>query len=193
MLLINCSFYCLIIWLQCRYVCHRILFRITNIQILLLNIWIFVSILQTIRSWLSHSDSDYCQVNDSIISFVLKIKADRLRSFLRNFTVDIRTSLRYTKGQSRKWWLICSQDSLYLTYSRIFSRFFYILHWFVTRNCQHFYLTASCDKCHALGRRHLLNPDHLVVLLAGPISHTSTQYMDFVEIFNIVYYIIFSF
>ena len=31
----------------------------------------------------------------------------------------------------------------------------------------------------------LLNPEHLVVLLAGPISHTSTQYMDFVEIFNI--------
>ena len=24
------------------------------------------------------------------------------------------------------------------------------------------------------------------MLLAGPISHTSTQYMDFVEIFNIV-------
>ena len=27
----------------------------------------------------------------------------------------------------------------------------------------------------------LLNPEHLVVLLAGPISHTSTQYIDFVE------------
>ena len=25
-----------------------------------------------------------------------------------------------------------------------------------------------------------------MVLLAGPVSHTSTQYMDFVEIFNIV-------
>ena len=25
---------------------------------------------------------------------------------------------------------------------------------------------------------------HLVLLLAGPISHTSTQYMDFVEVFN---------
>ena len=31
----------------------------------------------------------------------------------------------------------------------------------------------------------LLNPEHLVVLLAGPISHTSTQYMDFVKIINI--------
>ena len=27
----------------------------------------------------------------------------------------------------------------------------------------------------------LLNPEHLVVLLAGPISHTSTQYIDFVD------------
>ena len=27
--------------------------------------------------------------------------------------------------------------------------------------------------------------EHLVMLLAGPISRTSTQYMDFVEIFTI--------
>ena len=46
-------------------------------------------------------------------------------------------------------------------------------------------LIASYSRCHAGGRRGLLNPEHLVVLLAGPISHTSTQYMDFVEIFNI--------
>ena len=39
-------------------------------------------------------------------------------------------------------------------------------------------LIASCDGCHASGRRRLLNPEHLVVLLAGPISHTSTQYTD---------------
>ena len=35
------------------------------------------------------------------------------------------------------------------------------------------------------GRRRLLNPENLVVLLAGPISHTSIQYMDFVKIFNV--------
>ena len=46
-------------------------------------------------------------------------------------------------------------------------------------------LIASCEGCHASGRRRLLNTEHLVVLLAGPISHTSTQYMDFVDIFNI--------
>ena len=39
--------------------------------------------------------------------------------------------------------------------------------------------------CHAWKRWRLLNPEHLVMFLAGPISHTSTQYMDFVEIFNI--------
>ena len=27
----------------------------------------------------------------------------------------------------------------------------------------------------------ILNPEHLVVSLAGPISHTSTQYTDFVD------------
>ena len=37
---------------------------------------------------------------------------------------------------------------------------------------------------HARGRRHLLNPEHLVVLLAGLISHTSTQYIDFVDFFT---------
>ena len=42
-------------------------------------------------------------------------------------------------------------------------------------------LTASCDVCHARGRRRSLIPEQLVVLLAGPFSHTSTQYMDFVE------------
>ena len=35
-------------------------------------------------------------------------------------------------------------------------------------------------------QRCLLNPEHLVVLSVGRISHASTQYMDFVEIFNIV-------
>ena len=30
-----------------------------------------------------------------------------------------------------------------------------------------------------------VNPKHLFVQLAGPISRTSIQYMDFVEIFNV--------
>ena len=45
-------------------------------------------------------------------------------------------------------------------------------------------LIASCDGCHASGRRRLLNPEHLVVLLARPISHTSTQYTDFVDVLH---------
>ena len=47
------------------------------------------------------------------------------------------------------------------------------------------YLIHSCDGCHASGRQRLLNPEHMVVLLAGLISHTSIQYMDFVVIFNV--------
>ena len=46
-------------------------------------------------------------------------------------------------------------------------------------------LIASCDGCHAWGRRRLFNPEHLVVLLAGPISHTSTQYILILSIFYI--------
>ena len=34
-------------------------------------------------------------------------------------------------------------------------------------------------------RRCLLNPDHLHVLLAGPVSHTGMKYIDFVEILNV--------
>ena len=36
-----------------------------------------------------------------------------------------------------------------------------------------------------MGRQCLLNLEHLVVLLAAPISHTATQYIDFIEIFNV--------
>ena len=34
--------------------------------------------------------------------------------------------------------------------------------------------------------QRLLNPEHLVMLLAGPISQTCIQYMDIDEIFNTV-------
>ena len=37
---------------------------------------------------------------------------------------------------------------------------------------------------HEADDAYSINPEHLVVLMAGPISHTSTQYMDFVEVFN---------
>ena len=97
-----------------------------------------------------------------------------------------RISLRNTKGQLKKWWMIHFQDSFHSTYNRILVGFFYILQGLVTRSCQYFYLMASCDGCHAWSRRRLLIPEHLVVLLVGPISHTSTQYMDFVEIVNIL-------
>ena len=36
-----------------------------------------------------------------------------------------------------------------------------------------------------MSRQRLLNPKHLAVLLAGPISHPSIQHMDYVEIFYV--------
>ena len=47
------------------------------------------------------------------------------------------------------------------------------------------YLVPSYDAYHASGRQRLLNPEHLVMLLARPVSHTSIQYIDFVEIVNV--------
>ena len=38
---------------------------------------------------------------------------------------------------------------------------------------------------HNDGILYLFNAEHQVVLLAGPTSHTSIQYMDFVQIFNV--------
>ena len=35
----------------------------------------------------------------------------------------------------------------------------------------------KCNKAHYFPTIIILNPEHLVVLLAGPFSHTSTQYM----------------
>ena len=81
--------------------------------------------------------------------------------------------------------MIRSQDSLYLTYSRILV-IFHILHRFVTRICQYFYLIASCDGVMHESDVACSIREHLVLLLAGPISHTSTPCVDFVEIFNIV-------
>ena len=58
-----------------------------------------------------------------------------------------------------------------------FSRFLYFK-WICHLDLSTLYLTAGCDGCHTLSRRRLLNPQLLVLLLAGPISHTSIHYMD---------------
>ena len=71
------------------------------------------------------------------------------------------------------------QTGLHGRHNRIFT-------WISHLDLSILYLTAtcSCAGCHAWGKGCLLNPEHLVVLLAGPISHTSIQHMDFVKIFN---------
>ena len=107
------------------------------------------------------------------------------KSFKEIFVADIKIWLRNTRGQSRKWWMIRSLDDLYLTYSRILVVFYCCYTWICHLDLSTLYLIASCDGCHARGRRRLLNPEHLFVLLSEPISHTSIQYMDFVEIFNV--------
>ena len=81
--------------------------------------------------------------------------------------------------------MIHSQDNLFLTYGRILVVFCCCHTWICHLDLSILYLIASYDGCHALGRRRLLKPEHLVVLLAGPTSHTSIQYKDFVRIFNI--------
>ena len=58
---------------------------------------------------------------------------------------------------------------------------FLLFTWICRLDLSKLKLIASCDGCHAGGRRRVLNPEHLVVLLAGPIFHTSTQYIDFVD------------
>ena len=77
------------------------------------------------------------------------------------------------------WWTIHFQGNFYLTCNRNLG--FLLFTWICCLELSKRRLIASCDRCHGWGRRCLLNPEHLVMLLAGPISHTSTQYIDFVD------------
>ena len=95
--------------------------------------------------------SHYCSHNDDF-RYCHKCLVDRL---LSQGYIALRLEKSFKKFYGRyqdiieKYqrsvkWMIRSQDSLYLTYSRILV-IFYILHWFVTRICKYFYLIASCD------------------------------------------------
>ena len=72
---------------------------------------------------------------------------------------------------------------------------FFVINWICRLDLSKLKLIASCDGYHASGRRRLLNLEQLVVLLAGPIFHTSTQYIDFVDFLltGFVYYLFCSF
>ena len=76
--------------------------------------------------------------------------------------------------------MIHFQDNFYLTWNRNLVLIL-LFTWICHLDLSKLKLIDSCDGCHAWGRRCLLNPEHLVVLLAGPISHTSTQDVDFVD------------
>ena len=58
------------------------------------------------------------------------------------------------------------------------------------------WLLGVMGVMHEADDAYLLNPEHLVVLLAGPISHTSNKYIDFVDFLHFtgfVYHLFYSF
>ena len=59
-------------------------------------------------------------------------------------------------------------------------------YWFCHLDCHLLLADTGCFGCHAGGKHRLLNPKHLVVLLAGPISHNSIHLLiiatDFVAL-----------
>ena len=63
----------------------------------------------------------------------------------------------------------------------------YFKYWFCHLDCHFLSIDASCDGCHAWGRQRLLNPEHLVVISAGPICHNSIHLLiltaDFVALY----------
>ena len=75
--------------------------------------------------------------------------------------------------------MIRFQDNLYLTYSRILVVFCCCYAWICHLELSILYLIA--DDAYSIFYSIL----NLVVLLAGPISQTSFQHMDFVNIFNV--------
>ena len=57
------------------------------------------------------------------------------------------------------------------------------LTWIVTLSTD-----ASCDRCHAWGRQHLLNLEYLAVLSAGLISHNSIHLLIITAEFVALYW-----
>ena len=81
--------------------------------------------------------------------------------------------------------MIRSSGYLYLTYSRILVVFCCCYKWIRHLGLLILYFLWLLIGMGVMHGQMTLNPEHLVLLLAGPISHTSIQYMDFVEIFNV--------
>ena len=117
------------------------------------------------------------------VTRLLSLEPWALRSLSKNFMADIRISLRNARGQSMWWWTIHFQNNFYLTCDRNLG--FLLFTWICHLDLSKLRLIATCDRWHAWGRQCLLNLEYLVVLLAGPISHTNTQYIDFVDFFFI--------
>ena len=76
--------------------------------------------------------------------------------------------------------------------SFLFFKFYY---WFCHLDCHFLSIDAGCHGCHAWGRQCLFNPEHLVVLSAGPILHNSIHLLtittDFVALYWFTGYVVF--
>ena len=75
------------------------------------------------------------------------------------------------------------------------SLFFKFHYWFCHLDCHFLSVDAGCDGCQTWGRQRLLNPEHLVVLSAGPIPHNSIHLLiittDFVALYWFTGYVVF--
>ena len=75
------------------------------------------------------------------------------------------------------------------------SLFFKFYYWFCRLDCHFLTIDAGCDGCHAWGRQRLLNPEHPVVLSAGPIPHNRIHLLiitaDFVALYWFTGYVVF--
>ena len=126
-------------------------------------------------------------------SYLSAMKWNAWEIHLKNFMADILITLGSIRSQWKIWWLIRSLTSLMQWYNWFWVVFF--LYWFCHLDCHFSSIDASCDGCHAWGRQCLLNPEHLVVLSAGPISHNSIHLLiittDFVALYWFTGYVVF--
>ena len=96
---------------------------------------------------------------------------------------DIKISLKNGRGDSSPGTVLFISNKILVPLSLIYMDFHL--------NLTVLYFIASWDRCHTRGRRRLLNPEHLVVLIAGPIVHGSCRNFQCFTGFFIVYFTVF--
>ena len=109
-------------------------------------------------------------------------RGQRSLASLKKFYGRYQHRIEKFQSQLRKCWMTCCQDNLYFTYGTI------LVVLLLYMDLSLGFVDTFFDRYHAWGRWCLpvLSPEKLVVLLAGPISYTGIQYMNFVEITNVL-------